>query len=398
MITLAEIIERDKRPPSVTVSMTCYNHAKYLDEAIRGVLMQKTNFPVNIVIHDDASPDGSAEIIRRYASENPNITAIIEETNYLQNGKKFFPKVLPHLTGKYIAYCECDDFWIDENKLQIQVDYLEANPDCVAVYSNTLPVNKYSQYEEKQHTCYKKTDEGDYPANYLFGVRHQLASCLIRNFWKLMTPEDIDFYIHVRANGDEKILATCLQLGRVHHFSEEFAAHRKVADEGDSWSARMKRKNAYEKYCIFSRQRMELYRMVEHFFNKKYPVKYIYLLFSELKGRIKFHRSVIKDIPHAECYQFRNIPLYIWPLFAGYATYKGARKIIKALIPERVLTMIHKMKYNYSLFSVLCSLFSDYNYELKSHSNLKFGKKYSLPHINPAGNFFVSEFPLEAAA
>ena len=52
MISLPEIIERDKRPPSVTVIMLCYNHSKYIDEAIQSVLMQKTNFPVNIVIHD----------------------------------------------------------------------------------------------------------------------------------------------------------------------------------------------------------------------------------------------------------------------------------------------------------------------------------------------------------
>lgn len=145
--------------------------------------MQKTNFPVNIVIHDDASTDRSAEIIRRYASENPNITAIIEETNYYQNGKSFFPKVLPHLTGKYIAYCECDDFWIDENKLQIQVDYLEANPDCIMVCSNTLPVNKYSQYDESARASWNpKMNECDYPEKLEFVIKSQLASLCYKKF------------------------------------------------------------------------------------------------------------------------------------------------------------------------------------------------------------------------
>ena len=97
MITLQEIIERDKRPPSVTVSMICYNHEKYVEEAIRGVLMQKTNFPVNIVIHDDASTDRSAEIIQRYATENPNITAVLQPVNLFQNGKDMLPHMLPRI-------------------------------------------------------------------------------------------------------------------------------------------------------------------------------------------------------------------------------------------------------------------------------------------------------------
>lgn len=333
MITLAEIIERDKRPPSVTVSMTCYNHAKYLDEAIRGVLMQKTNFPVNIVIHDDASPDGSAEIIRRYASENPNITAIIEETNYVQNGKSFFPKVLPHLTGKYIAYCECDDFWIDENKLQIQVDYLEANPDCSMVCSNTLPVNKYSQYDESCRSPWNpKTDEGDYTVRYLnlMEIRHQLASYVLRNFWQFMTPEEIDFYLHVKANGDRRILVLCRRLGRVHYFSQELAAYRHVTDEGDSYCARRLRKSDYERYWYHRLQEMELYRMDEHFFEKKYYRKYIWLLFQELKGRMKFHRSVIKDTNLTHYY--KEIPFFVWLYFPFYVSYKVLKKIVKILL------------------------------------------------------------------
>ena len=355
MITLKEIIERDKRPPSVTVSMTCYNHAKYIDEAMRGVLMQETNFPVNIVIHDDASPDGSGEIIRRYATENPNITAIIEERNCVQNGISFFPKVLPHLTGKYIAYCECDDFWIDEHKLQIQVDYLEANPDCVAVYSNTLPVNEHSEYDESTRTHYIKTGEGDYPRSKIMYIDHQLASLVIRNFWQFMTQEEINFYLGVKSGGDERIFAILLRLGRVHYFSQEFAAHRRVF-EGDSFTARMARKTDYERLKYYVLQRTELYRMIEHYFGKKYYRKYFSILLCDLKERFKHHRSVIRDIPLHDCYQYRNIPWFIWPAFAGYVSYRGARKILKSLLPEKLLTWVRKTRYN--LLSALCSLLS----------------------------------------
>ncbi len=344
MITLQEIHERDKRPPSVTVSMLCYNHEKYLDEAIQGVLMQKTNFPVNIVIHDDASPDRSAEIIRRYAAENPNITAILQPVNCVQNGKPLLPFLLPHYTGKYVAYCECDDFWIDPNKLQFQVDYLEANPDCVAVYSNTLPVNKYSQHDESiRH--FPKTGEGDYhtwglPGRGAGGLRHQLASLMIRNFWRLMSAEDIDYYMHVKANGDEKMLAYCMSIGRVHYFAQELAAYRHVTDEGDSYSARMLRIDPYDELKHRVRWVSELYLMGEHLFHKKYFGKYISVLWLDLTGRIKFRRSVIKEANLNPIYHLRNIPLYVWPVFACYVPLRAA-----IILPRKVLTALKKAVY-----------------------------------------------------
>lgn len=332
MITLQEIIECDKRPPSVTVSMPCYNHSKYIDEAMHGVLMQKTNFPVNIVIHDDASPDGSADIIRKYAAENPNITAILQPKNLFQQHKSSAPFVLPYYTGKYIAYCECDDYWIDPYKLQIQVDYLESNHDCMAVYSNTLPVNKYSRYDESVRGPYSKTGAGDYPRISYLDVRHQLASCVHRNYYQFMTSEEIDFFIHVITNGDVKCLTMCLNMGRVHYFSEEFAAHRRVVDEGDSWSARIARADKYKAYCIGTLHRMESYRMIEHFFGKKCRSKYIFLLWDELKGRVKFRRSVIRDAGLDPSCNPKNIPLYAYAALPFYILFRAARKLVRKAV------------------------------------------------------------------
>ena len=343
MITLHEILDRDKRPPSVTVYMICYNHAKYLDEAIHGVLMQKTNFPVNIVIHDDASTDKSAEIIRRYAAENPNITAILEETNFYQNGKSFLPLVIPHLTGKYIAYCECDDFWIDENKLQIQVDYMEANPDCIAVYANIQQVDKYSQPNEK-NVYFKKTREGDYSKYHIYGVAHQLATCVTRNFWKFMQPEEINTYVSTKANGDEKQFVLCHNLGRVHFFSEQLSAYRHVTDEGDSASARMHRISTYDRFCLLAKQMVETYNLIDSLFGKKYRRIYIYVLLSELTARRKFHRSFIEDARLDSRYHLKNIPIYAYvgvPLYKIYTytkldyVYRGIRKIFTILSYRR---------------------------------------------------------------
>ncbi len=336
------MVERDKRPPSVTVTMSCYNHLKYVEQAIRSVLMQKTNFPVNIVIHDDASPDGSADIIRRYAAENPNITAILQPVNLYQNGKSSLPYRIPYYTGKYIANLECDDYWLDEHKLQRQVDYLESNPDCIAVYHNILPVNKFGEHDEscrkenEQDKGFQDTDEGDFEAgNLKQNMKHQMGSLVMRNIWRFMTPEDIDFYISMRTNaGDAKIFKLLVGHGRIHYFKEKLSAYRRVVDEGDSFSARMARMSEYDKYKRRFLSALHMNRMLEYFFGKKYRMKYFHVLLWELRGLVKFRRSVMKEVDLSPCNDYKNIPLYVYSIFPFYLTYKLVRKIIWTLRQE----------------------------------------------------------------
>ncbi len=116
------------------VSIYCitYNHSGYLKEALEGFLCQKTDFPVDIYVHDDASTDGTTEILREYEARFPDrIHAYYEEENQYSQGKDFVAKLLQDaVKAKYIAFCEGDDCWLDEYKLQKQRDALEAHPEC----------------------------------------------------------------------------------------------------------------------------------------------------------------------------------------------------------------------------------------------------------------------------
>ena len=169
---------------------------------------------------------------------------------------------------------------------------------------------------------------------------------MTRNFYRFMTPEDIDFYMRVRSNGDEKILALALRMGRVHFFSEQFAAHRSVTDEGDSYSARMARTDKYTKFCMAARSETEIYRMIEHFFGRKYRRKYVFVLFSELQSRIKFRKSVIRGAKLEQTYSLKKIPLYAYAALPFYIAYKTAKKTAKIILPRKVLTILKKFKYN----------------------------------------------------
>lgn len=130
--------------PLVTIRCLVYNHEPYLRQCLDGFVMQKTNFPFEAIVHDDASTDRSAEIIREYAEKYPDIIKPIFETEnqYSKRNGSIRRIMNEHTRGKYVALCEGDDYWIDPYKLQKQVDFLETHPDYGLVYTD---VNFYFQ-------------------------------------------------------------------------------------------------------------------------------------------------------------------------------------------------------------------------------------------------------------
>ena len=114
----------------VSICCVTYNHAQFIRKCLDGFLMQQTDFLVEILIHDDCSTDGTTEIIREYEAKYPDlIFPLYEEENQYQQGKAAEIDFYNYrrARGKYIAYCEGDDYWTDPLKLQKQVDFMEAN-------------------------------------------------------------------------------------------------------------------------------------------------------------------------------------------------------------------------------------------------------------------------------
>ncbi len=122
--------------PLVSIKCLAYNHGPYIEDALKGFVSQKTDFPFEVIVHDDASTDQTAEVIRRYAAEYPDIIKpVFEAVNqYSRYYEVVEPMINELMTGKYIAFCEGDDYFTDPLKLQKQVDYLEAHPDVNMVY------------------------------------------------------------------------------------------------------------------------------------------------------------------------------------------------------------------------------------------------------------------------
>ena len=123
--------------PLLTICCTVYNQEKYVEQTLDGFLLQKTNFLVEILIHDDASTDNTQEIIKEYSKKDSRIKLILQtENKYSQNILPWPHYCFPQAKGKYIALCEGDDYWIDPYKLQKQVDFLETNPDYVVSWTD----------------------------------------------------------------------------------------------------------------------------------------------------------------------------------------------------------------------------------------------------------------------
>jgi glycosyltransferase involved in cell wall biosynthesis len=127
------------REPLLTIACLTYNHEDYIAQTLDSFLEQQTRFPFEVLINDDASTDGTTAIVREYARRFPNIIkAIVQPVNLYQKGTPPCPELFGKGQGKYIAYCEGDDYWTDPLKLQKQVDFLESHHDYVITYHDAI--------------------------------------------------------------------------------------------------------------------------------------------------------------------------------------------------------------------------------------------------------------------
>jgi glycosyltransferase involved in cell wall biosynthesis len=135
--------------PKVSVSLITYNHARYIEQAIEGVLMQKTNFPFELIIGEDESTDGTRQIVQRYAAAHsdiirPHLHSRASNIGYQgrPTGRHNFVNNLCSARGEYIALLDGDDYWTDSAKLQLQVDFLDSHPRCSTCFHRVTIVNE----------------------------------------------------------------------------------------------------------------------------------------------------------------------------------------------------------------------------------------------------------------
>lgn len=148
--------DKSDNQPLLSIWCLSYNHRDFISEAIESFLAQKTEFKFEIIIHDDASTDGTQEIIKDYQNQYPDIIKVIyQEKNQYSQGINPINAIYAMTKSKFIAFCEGDDYWDDPQKLQTQVNFLINNPDYVATFHKSSTIDKEGNLIEEMppHQC-----------------------------------------------------------------------------------------------------------------------------------------------------------------------------------------------------------------------------------------------------
>lgn len=213
-------MEEVKKKPKVSICCLTYNHAKFIRDALDGFVMQKTEFPYEILIHDDASTDGTQDILREYQSKYPEkIKLYVEEENQFSKGKNISEVLYPYAAGEYIALCEGDDFWTDKSKLQRQAEYLDSHPLHSACFHKAGVISE----QGFDYRLYEHLQERDYGSNQLLlQWTVPTASFMFRRKYYTKIPQDIRFMY-----GDIVNFLTMAENGKIHCMNRVMCMYRR---------------------------------------------------------------------------------------------------------------------------------------------------------------------------
>lgn len=277
--------------PLVTICSTTHNREKYIGQAIDSWLMQKTTFPVEIIISDNCSNDHTVQIIEEYMERYPGkITLITSDTNTGMMSNFF--KVLEAANGKYIANCDGDDYWTDEFKIQKQADFLEANPNFSSVYTNSIIKDESTREEKvaKLHTwdvadTEALLDHNDFINDNLQLSPGHISTFFFRNFLINKYPDwlygcylnDFPLYILVSKFGLAKFIDETATVYRVHSLG--------VSSHNFS-------------YVDTYMDRIYVYKNLDAHFHSKYAKKIKPLISRHYYNIAKYHYRQ-KDVGHA---------------------------------------------------------------------------------------------------
>lgn len=290
---------------NVLVSVICdvYNHESYLRDCLDGFINQKTNFTYEILIHDDASTDNSVNIIKEYVNKYPHLFKPIFQTEnqYSKGVSTWYDIQIPRAKGKYIAFCEGDDYWIDPYKLQKQVDFMEANPDYSMCFHAAQILNETSTSEIIK--C-EKLDSREYYTNDIFpGWVIPTASVLykvtmVKKYPKLKK-------IHWMKYGDIVLFLKCTHTGRVWGMEERMSVYRMtshgavISQSNDPYSE--------EKKCFHYRFLLMNFPQLDRLWPTTYIAQFYYTKFRNSKNLYEQIKNLVKSIYFSPKFVVRKI-------------------------------------------------------------------------------------------
>ncbi len=247
----------------VSVISLAYNHEKYIRDALEGFVTQKTDFKFEVLIHDDASTDNTAAIIREYEEKYPDIIKpIYQNENQHSKGVKITRDIVfPRAKGEFLAWCECDDFWIDPNKLQMQYDFLVNNPEY-SICMHKAVVNDIKS--DEKYLFPKVADDCDFTTEQLI-LRDGICATntiMMKKDAFASLPEAL----RVRGVGDYQLKFYGSIHGKCRFFSKAMSVYNRQTQ--GSWTVNVH--NVPEKCIAMKQNIMDMLSRADEYFEYKY--------------------------------------------------------------------------------------------------------------------------------
>ncbi len=272
--------------PLVSVCCITYNHEPYIRQCLEGFLIQKTNFPIEILIFDDASTDNNQSIIKDFASKDNRIVTYLQTENQWSKQKYgLIEWLFPAARGKYIALCEGDDYWTDPLKLQKQVDFLEANEDCSLCFHpvKMIFVNNMKRSFVKRPKKIPRDNKFEIKDAILGGGGFIPTNSM---FFKKSFLEKIPEWMTNAPVGDLPLMLLLSSNGKIGYVKDLMSVHR-VFVKG-SWTSsvyndKLKRKVNYTRYL----------KMWDEFDLWTDRNQHLFIVMAKIKVKLRYFKSYI---------------------------------------------------------------------------------------------------------
>lgn len=306
----------------LSIYVATFNHENYIVRALDSILMQKTKYKFEVLVGEDASTDGTRAVLKAYEQQHPGVfTIFYREKNMhhseISNARDLFLRC----KGKYIIALEGDDFWLDENKIETQIDYLESHPECIAVAHNCVVVGEDSKPNGE---TYPECKDDKYTLRHYFSeiMPGQLATVMYRNYL-LDSSFDSSILCKHLCPSDRLLYFALACHGEIHCMQKVMSAYRHITKGGSSYSATVRFIYAEQlhwhtellayaqkhcgKYDVLRTEYLYLYVIYAGLRHKQITVKQAFHDFSTLQHKIPLFfvgliRQMNKRLLHKKLY------------------------------------------------------------------------------------------------
>lgn len=249
LCAVAEFTQESSANPMVSVCIGTYNQKEYIDQCLNSILNQLVDFRVEILINDDASTDGTQELLLKYQNKYPNIIRVfLQKENQFQKEKKYSSVYRIHasrIRGKYVALCDSDDYYCDNLTLYRKVKLLEKHKNCNACYSrvrkldnnNLQTISLMPKFHLSSGIIKPKKMINIFVKNYCF----QTSSYFFRSNYFINFCDDYPLFAQQINVFDEPVVMYFGNLGNVYYINKVCSVYRKFSN--NSWSNNSKAKN-----------------------------------------------------------------------------------------------------------------------------------------------------------